>query len=128
MRDGKSYAKSCLMWLHQDQTAQSGERPTHPYRGVSTLFFWYPAIVPIEKKVGRHGNVTWRVRIRQRGHAQMSSTFTRRVLAERWQAKTLNELEENRYFGPNELKERVKELEASNWRLHEANRALEKRT
>ena len=54
----------------------------------------------------------------------MSSTFTRRDLAERWQTKTLNELEENRYFGRNKLKERVKELEASNWRLHEANRAL----
>ena len=56
----------------------------------------------------------------------MSATFTRRDLAERWQAKTLSELEENRYFGPNELKERVKELEASNasWLLRRGGVAI----
>ncbi len=65
--------------------------------------------------VGRHGRVTWRVRIRKRGVTPISETFTYRSHAERWEYQTLRDIKDRKHFGPNELEERVRELEASIW-------------
>ena len=53
----------------------------------------------IEERRSKDGAVTYRVKVRLRGHAPVTATFERKTDARRWAAKIETEIREGRYFG-----------------------------
>lgn len=53
----------------------------------------------IEKRVGKDGEVTYRVKIRLKGHLPESATFSRRTDAREWAQKTESDIKAGRHFG-----------------------------
>jgi len=53
----------------------------------------------IEKRKSEDGSSSYRVKIRLRGHEQVSATFDRLTDARTWASQTETELKANRYFG-----------------------------
>lgn len=53
----------------------------------------------IEKRKASDGTASYRVKIRLRGHAPVSATFTRLTDAKAWAATTESDIRANRYFG-----------------------------
>jgi hypothetical protein len=53
----------------------------------------------IEKRVSNDGAISYRTKVRLRGHEPVSATFQRLTDAKTWAAQTETELKANRYFG-----------------------------
>lgn len=53
----------------------------------------------IEKRAADDGSISYRVKVRLRGHEPVSATFQRLTDAKTWAAQTETELKANRYFG-----------------------------
>ncbi|MDH5527715.1 MAG: site-specific integrase [Nitrospirota bacterium] len=61
----------------------------------------------IEKRVGTHGNVTYRARIRTKGHPPEIATFQRKGDAQKWVQSTESAIRENRHFNRAETRRRT---------------------
>lgn len=61
----------------------------------------------IEKRTDKSGAVTFRVKIRIKGHPPASATFERKTDASRWAQKTEAAIREGQYFGTMESKKRT---------------------
>ncbi|MDH4229667.1 MAG: hypothetical protein OEW11_07985 [Nitrospirota bacterium] len=61
----------------------------------------------IEKRVGTHGNVTYRARIRIKGHPPEIATFQRKGDAQKWVQSTEAAIRENRHFNRAETRRRT---------------------
>lgn len=58
----------------------------------------------IEKRIGNNNEVSYRVKVRLKGHAPQSATFPRKTDAERWAAKVETDIREGRHFQTIEAK------------------------
>lgn len=58
----------------------------------------------IEKRTSKSGQVSYRVKVRMKGHPAQSATFTRRTDAKKWAADTESAIREGRHFKTSEAK------------------------
>lgn len=57
----------------------------------------------IEKRKNDDGSVSYRVKIRLKGHSPVSATFTRKTDANEWAQKTEADIKSGRYFGASKM-------------------------
>jgi hypothetical protein len=73
----------------------------------SCVFYAYPCsecphgglMATIEKRVGGSGEVTYRVKVRLKGHAPETATFSRRTDARQWAQRVEADIKAGRHFG-----------------------------
>lgn len=71
----------------------------------------------IEKRVGKHGRVTWRVRVTVKGCPPTSETFTRKTDASEWANETERALRSGRHFPDREMRHRTVAALIARYRL-----------
>lgn len=61
----------------------------------------------IEKRIGKDGKTTYRVKVRLRGHPAQSATFARLTDAKKWEQDTESAIRDGRHFKNSEAKKRT---------------------